>query len=1040
MARTLALVLLGVDKLSKTLKSAEGGLEKLQSKMQRFDAAANVVGVAAGAAFAGGFVKALDVSAGQAKMSAQLGLTARESKRVGGVAGKVFAGAFGDSMETVNTAVVSVIQNIDGMRTASSSALQATTERALTLADVMGEDVTKVTAAVSTLMKNNLAPNGKAAFDVITRATQLGANKQQDLLDTLIEYPTLFRNMGLSAQQATGLMVQGLQAGARDSDKVADAIKEFSIRAVDGSKLTGEGFKMIGLNADSMAQKIGKGGKTAAGALQLTLEKLRGIKDPVAQSRAAVALFGTTAEDLGQALFALNLDTAGKEMSGFAGSTDRASKVMGESAASRIESFKRTLVSTFVDVIGNQVIPKVIAFIDWMKKIGVTPSGLLMLGGVFVGLAVAVKLVSGVLMVYRGIVLAVSSISKIAAVGTRIWAAAVWVLNAAMRANPIGIIITIIMALVGALVVAYNKSKSFREIVDAAWTGIKNAVSVAWNTVIKPAFEAIKNWIVTELAPRFIWFHNNIVAPAWKAISFIIGVAWGIIKIIFAAIKFYVEKIIAPVIMWLWKNIITPAWKAISSVISVAWGIIKIIFAALKFYVEKVLAPVFTWIWKNIITPVFNGIKAVISTVWNNGVKPIFENMKRGVELVGKAFESGKNFIGRVWDKVRDLAMRPVRFIVDTVYTKGIKGVWDKVAKFVNADPLPAAPKFATGGPIRQGTGPKADDVLIRASRNEYVINAASVANNLPLIDFINRRGKNKSVMKSLGLAGDPGGVLPGFAEGGIIGWVKSFAAKAKDGFLDGVISAANGVFNPIRGLIDSTLGGTGIGRTIGGVPKKYMNDFLGWLASHKSKIEGSGNTGAVKAARSQLGVPYSWGGGGPGGPSYGFAQGANIRGFDCSSLMQYSWYKATGKVMPRTTYSQWPWLNKVATPQPGDLGFPHMGHVFMKSGPNSIIEAPFTGARVREVSQRPAKWGRPPASFMRADDGMARLSPGMNAVYNGTGGMETLSNNPPIIIERLDLHFSDDRNMREKGAEFAEGLRYYANQGGRLPAKLIGN
>lgn len=1040
MARTLALVLLGVDKLSKTLKNAEGGLEKLQSKMQRFDQAANVVGIAAGAAFAGGFVKALDVSAGQAKMSAQLGLTARESKRVGDVAGKVFAGAFGDSMETVNTAVVSVIQNIDGMRTASSSALQATTERAITLADVMGEDVTKVTSAVSTLMKTNLAPNAKAAFDVITRATQLGANKQQDLLDTLIEYPTLFRNMGLSAQQATGLMVQGLQAGARDSDKVADAIKEFSIRAVDGSKLTATGFEMIGLNADTMAQKIGKGGKTAAGALQLTLEKLRGIKDPVLQSQAAVALFGTQAEDLGQALFALNLDTAGKQMSGFAGSTDKAAQTIGESAASRIESFKRTLVSTFVDVIGTQVIPKITAFIDWMKRIGVTPSGLLMVGGIFVGLAVAVKLATGALAIYRGIAAAASTISKIAAASTKLWTGAVWLLNAAMRANPIGIIITVIMALVAAIVLAYNKSETFRNIVNAAWEGIKNAVSVAWNNVIKPAFMAIKQWIVTELAPRFLWFHNNIVVPAWNGIKTIIGVVWNVVKVIFEAYKFYITKILAPIFIWIWKNIITPAWKGIEFIIKVVWGIIKIIFAAIKFYIEKVLAPVFTWIWRNIVTPVFNGIKTIISAVWNNGVKPIFENMKKGVQLVGKAFESAKNFIGRVWDKVRDLAMKPVRFVVDTVYTRGIKGVWDTVAKFVGASPLPAAPRFATGGKINVGSGPKADDVLVRASRNEYVVNAAATARNLPLIDFINRRGKNKSILKELGYAGDPGGVLPGFAEGGIIGWVKSFAAKAKDGFLDGAIKAAHAVFNPIKGLIDNTIGRVPIGRTIGGIPKKYMNDFVSWIASHKTKLEGGGSQKAVQAARSQIGVPYSWGGGGPGGPSYGFAQGAGIRGFDCSSLMQYSWYKATGKVMPRTTYTQWPWLNKVNSPAPGDLGFPHMGHVFMYSGKNRIIEAPYTGARVREVGARSAKWGRPPASFMRADDGMARLSPGLNAVYNGTGGMETLSNNPPIIVEKIELHFDDDRNMREKGQEFAEGLRYYANQGGKLPAKLIGN
>jgi len=991
MARGLSFVLQGVDKLTGTLKRAGRGLEGLQGKLEKFQGAATAAGAAGGLAFGTAFVGALDVSKGQAKLAAQLGLTGREAKRVGDVAGKVFAGAFGESMEQVNGAVASVIQNIDGMRTASSSALQKTTERALTLADVMGEDVTKVTAAVSTLMRTGLAKDSAQAFDVITRGAQLGANKQQDLLDTLIEYPTLFRNMGIDASTATGLLVQGLQAGARDSDKVADAIKEFSIRAVDGSKLTAEGFEMIGLNADTMAQKIGKGGKTAAGALQLTLDRLRGIEDPVKRSQAAVALFGTQAEDLGQALFALDLNGASKKMTGFAGATDQATKTISESAAHRIEVFKRSVTQAFTNAIGNTAIPMILKLQGIFNTLGLKPEIFVILAGALLGVAGAVKLVNVALAVYN-------ALSKTGAVVTKAVTAATWLFNAALRANPIGIVITILAALVAAIVLAYNKSETFRNIVQAVWKGIQAAISFAWNSVIKPAFTAIRDWIVKELAPRVLWFHNNIVKPAWKAISFVIEVAWGIIKIIFAAMKFYIEKVLAPVILWIWRNIISPA---------------------------------------------FNAIKTVISTVWNSGIKPVFENMKKGVELVGKAFESAKNFIGRVWDKVKDLAMKPVRFVVETVYTKGVKAVWDKVASFVGASPLPAAPRFASGGKVNVGTTSKADDVLARLSRNEYVINAASVRNNLPLIDFINRRGKNQSVMKTLGLAGDPGGVLPGFAEGGIVGWVQGFIRKSKDFFIDGVINAAKGVFNPIRGLIDRTLGTTGIGGTVGGVPKKYMNDFLGWLGSHKSQLEGGNGQKAVNAARSQIGVPYSWGGGGPGGPSYGFAQGAGIRGFDCSSLMQYAWYKATGKVMPRTTYTQWPWLDKVSQPRPGDLGFPHMGHVFMYSGKNRIIEAPFTGARVREVGVRPAKWGRPPASFMRADTGAATLAPGMNAVYNGTGRQEPLvrpdAATSTTTIQEMHLHFADDRNMYEKGKHFAEGLTIYTKRAGKGWARNIG-
>jgi len=60
----------------------------------------------------------------------------------------------------------------------------------------------------------------------------------------------------------------------------------------------------------------------------------------------------------------------------------------------------------------------------------------------------------------------------------------------------------------------------------------------------------------------------------------------------------------------------------------------------------------------------------------------------------------------------------------------------------------------------------------------------------------------------------------------------------------------------------------------------------------------------AYNAALTQLAVPYSWGGGGQGGPSLGFAQGANTVGFDCSSLTQYAYFQA-GAVLPRTSEQQ---------------------------------------------------------------------------------------------------------------------------------------
>ena len=72
-----------------------------------------------------------------------------------------------------------------------------------------------------------------------------------------------------------------------------------SIRVVDGSETTKQGFELLGLNADEMAQKFAAGGETAKEAFNETLDALAAMEDPIAQNTAGVDLMGTMWEDLG---------------------------------------------------------------------------------------------------------------------------------------------------------------------------------------------------------------------------------------------------------------------------------------------------------------------------------------------------------------------------------------------------------------------------------------------------------------------------------------------------------------------------------------------------------------------------------------------------------------------------------------------------------------------------------------------------------------------------------------------------------------------
>ncbi|MEU0564456.1 NlpC/P60 family protein [Nonomuraea sp. NPDC005983] len=112
----------------------------------------------------------------------------------------------------------------------------------------------------------------------------------------------------------------------------------------------------------------------------------------------------------------------------------------------------------------------------------------------------------------------------------------------------------------------------------------------------------------------------------------------------------------------------------------------------------------------------------------------------------------------------------------------------------------------------------------------------------------------------------------------------------------------------------------------------------------------------AVRAAMGMLGVPYSWGGGGPEGPTYGIGHGSQTKGFDCSGLTEYAWASAGVRIGP-TTREQWRAGTRIpkAQVEPGDLVFydnkprrPGPEHVGLAVDATRIVDAPFTGAVVR--------------------------------------------------------------------------------------------
>jgi phage-related minor tail protein len=198
------------------------------------------------------------------KLQAQLGATPEAAGKVGEIAGKVYADNFGTGMDDVGEAVSNVVRHIGDVGALGEEGMKKVSESALTLRDVFDIDVTESTNAVGRLLKTGLVKDAQSGMDLVAVAFQKIPGAADDAIDTMKEYSIQFQKLGLDGPKSLGLISQGMKAGARDTDTIADALKEFSIRAIDGSAASVDGFKSLGLNAKQTAADIAKGGDSAS--------------------------------------------------------------------------------------------------------------------------------------------------------------------------------------------------------------------------------------------------------------------------------------------------------------------------------------------------------------------------------------------------------------------------------------------------------------------------------------------------------------------------------------------------------------------------------------------------------------------------------------------------------------------------------------------------------------------------------------------------------------------------------------------------------
>lgn len=354
-----------------------------------------------------------------------------------------------------------------------------------------------------------------------------------------------------------------------------------------------------------------------------------------------------TAQDKAAAVLAIVHKDGARAMGDFARTSDdyaNSSKIAKAELEDLQAEVGTALLPTMTDLmtlVRDNIIPAFQGAATWFgENIGLVKGIALAIGvaaGTFLVLSGAVTVYNGIMAAYR-IITAAATVQQ-------------GLLNLAMKANPIMLVVSLIALLVGGIVWLATQTTFFQDL----WTNVTTALGTAWQWL----WDTVLNPVFTAIGAVFTWIYNNIIMPIVTGIMIYIGL-W------------------AAVITWLWNTVLSPVFNAIGAVFN--W-IYSNVISPIIGYIQLAIQGwglVFQWLYGNIIKPVFDGVAAAFRWVWGTIIQPVVNFISGAITNVGNTVRSVfggiGSFIGSAFQAALNVVRGPINGIIGLV-NSAIRGL-----------------------------------------------------------------------------------------------------------------------------------------------------------------------------------------------------------------------------------------------------------------------------------------------------------------------------------------------------------------------------
>ncbi len=569
------------------------------------------------------------------------------------------------------------------------------------------------------------AEHGKAIDAAIQKTSKLAALDDEDLSNS---FSQLVRTTGSVTKATEGMNLAADIARARHISLAA------ATKMVEKAELgSANAFKRVGLSVtpvtdaqDKLKVKMHELKEELKGASGAQKSQLEGS---IAQLAASVDL--AKAQDK-HATALKTVSEAQKRFKDAAEQYGQSSAAASERFSVAIENLQESLGKVLLPIITkvSNALASMASFMaehEKLAKLLVVAVGAL--GGVLLAAAAAAKIAEAAQVLWS--------------VATKAATAAQWLLNAALDANPIGIVVVALGALVAAVIIAYKNSETFRRIVDETWKAIKAVVLsvTGWFTdTALPAVQGFIDGIRDAFNGVKTWLQDN-----WKiALLALIGGIPGLIWLAFHEgwAQNFIDKLkglFNDVVGWLrdnWKlaliGLIGAIPLAIWLALNTSWGV------EFRDKLTGAFSGIVSWLtdnWKPLLVGIFLGLPGALWAAFQTDiVKELFEKVKTALVDWGTKF--GGWLVDAIVDGMKGLGHAVAEKIKDELAgLKGPSGI--DVAKAVgnaitgggtgpfNADSVIPAGTIGAGVPA-SGTGPGS---LTPSLWDEYAMARTTISN-----------------------------------------------------------------------------------------------------------------------------------------------------------------------------------------------------------------------------------------------------------------------------------------------------------------------